>query len=43
MTLYSFLGIACTSASSVVFGEPIWSPVALLGRFHQPSAGVSGG
>jgi NCS1 family nucleobase:cation symporter-1 len=36
MTLYSFLGIACTSASTVVFGEPIWSPVVLLGRFHQP-------
>ena len=36
MTLYSFIGIACTSASSVVFGEPIWSPITLLGRFHQP-------
>jgi NCS1 family nucleobase:cation symporter-1 len=36
MTMYSFLGIACTSASSVIFGEPIWSPVVLLGRFHQP-------
>jgi NCS1 family nucleobase:cation symporter-1 len=36
MTLYSFLGIACTSASSVIFGKPIWSPVELLGRFHQP-------
>jgi NCS1 family nucleobase:cation symporter-1 len=36
MTLFSMLGIACTSASSVIFGEPIWSPVVLLGRFHQP-------
>ncbi len=36
MTLYSFIGIACTSASVVVFGEPIWNPVMLLGRFHQP-------
>ena len=36
MVLYSFLGIAVTSASTVVFGEPIWSPVTLLGRFHQP-------
>ncbi len=33
---FSFLGIAVTSASAVVFGEPIWNPVALLGRFHQP-------
>ena len=36
MVMYSFLGIAVTSASTVVFGEPIWSPVELLGRFHQP-------
>jgi nucleobase:cation symporter-1, NCS1 family len=36
MVLYSFLGIAVTSASTVVFGHPIWSPVELLGRFHQP-------
>lgn len=36
MTLYSFLGIAVTSASTVIFGEPIWSPITLLGRFHQP-------
>jgi len=36
MVLYSFLGIAVTSASTVVFGKPIWSPVELLGRFHQP-------
>jgi len=36
MTLYSFIGIAVTSASEVVFGQPIWSPITLLGRFHQP-------
>lgn len=36
MTLYSFIGIVCTSASVVVFGEAIWNPVTLLGRFHQP-------
>lgn len=36
MTLYSFIGIACTSASVAIFGEPIWSPITLLGRFHQP-------
>ncbi|RXH56457.1 NCS1 family nucleobase:cation symporter-1 [Granulicella sibirica] len=36
MTLYSFIGIACTSASVVIFGEPVWSPITLLGRFHQP-------
>jgi nucleobase:cation symporter-1, NCS1 family len=36
MTLYSFIGVAVTSASVVIFGEPIWDPVTLIGRFHQP-------
>jgi NCS1 family nucleobase:cation symporter-1 len=36
MTLYASLGIACTSASAVLFGHPIWNPVELLGKFHQP-------
>ena len=36
MTLYSFIGVAVTSASIVLFGKAIWDPVALLGRFHQP-------
>src|SRR5437879_4949876 len=36
MTLYSFIGVAVTSASAVIFGEPIWDPVMLLGKFHQP-------
>jgi NCS1 family nucleobase:cation symporter-1 len=36
MTLYSFVGIAVTSASTVVFGHPIWNPIVLLAQFHQP-------
>jgi NCS1 family nucleobase:cation symporter-1 len=36
MTLYSFIGVAVTSASVVLFGEAIWDPVQLLGRFNQP-------
>jgi nucleobase:cation symporter-1, NCS1 family len=36
MTLYSFIGVAVTSASVVIFGTAIWDPVALLGRFHEP-------
>jgi len=36
MTLYCFIGIAVTSASTVLFGAPIWNPIDLLGRFHQP-------
>jgi nucleobase:cation symporter-1, NCS1 family len=36
MTLYSFIGVAVTSASVVLFGKAIWDPVLLLGRFHEP-------
>src|SRR5215510_14921870 len=36
MTLYSFIGVAVTSASVVLFGEAIWDPVMLIGRFNQP-------
>jgi len=36
MVMFSMLGIVCTSASTVIFGRAIWSPVELLGRFHQP-------
>ncbi len=37
MTIYSFIGVAVTSASAVLFGQPIWDPVALLGKFNQPA------
>ena len=36
MTLYSFIGVVVTSASAVVFGEPIWDPVVLLAKFKNP-------
>jgi NCS1 family nucleobase:cation symporter-1 len=36
MTLYSFIGVAVTSASAVLFGQPVWDPVALLARFNEP-------
>jgi NCS1 family nucleobase:cation symporter-1 len=36
MTLFSFIGIAVTSASVVIFGEAIWDPVALLSRIESP-------
>jgi NCS1 family nucleobase:cation symporter-1 len=37
MTLYSFIGVAVTSASAVIFGEAIWDPVVLLERFNRPA------
>ena len=33
MALFSFIGIAVTCATVVIFGETIWDPVALLSRF----------
>jgi len=36
MTLYTFVGIAVTSASTVLFGRPIWDPIELIGAFHEP-------
>lgn len=40
MTLYSFIGVAVTSASAVIFGEAIWDPVVLLTRFNQPLVAI---
>jgi len=38
MTLYSFIGVAVTSATALIFGEGrvIWDPVELLGRIGGP-------
>ena len=40
MALFAFIGIAVTSATVVIFGEAIWDPVQLIGRF--PSKAVVG-
>ena len=40
MTFYSFLGIAVTSATVVVFGEAIWDPVKLMAKFNSPVLSV---
>src|SRR3954469_13149171 len=40
MTLYSFVGIAVTSATMVIYGTAIWDPVQLLARFNSPVAVV---
>ncbi len=36
MTLFSFIGVAVTSASVVIFGAAIWDPVALLSKIGHP-------
>lgn len=33
MVLYSFIGIAVTSATVAIFGEAIWDPVAVISKF----------
>jgi len=32
MTAFAFIGVAVTSATIVIYGEPIWDPIQLLGR-----------
>lgn len=36
MGLYSFIGVAVTSATVVIYGEKIWDPVILLTKFQNP-------
>jgi len=37
MALFTFIGVAVTSATVVIYdGEPIWDPVVLLARFRHP-------
>jgi len=38
MTLYSFIGIAVTSATVIIFGSAIWDPVQLMSRLNSPVA-----
>src|SRR5437773_7765294 len=40
MTFYSFIGIAVTSATMIIFGEAIWDPVKVLARLDSPWAVV---
>ena len=36
MALYSFIGVAVTSATAIIFGSTIWDPVDVLTRFKNP-------
>ncbi len=36
MALYSFIGIAVTSATAIIYGRTIWNPIDVLTRFHSP-------
>jgi NCS1 family nucleobase:cation symporter-1 len=36
MALYSFIGVAVTSATAIIYGEAIWDPVKVLTKFTNP-------
>lgn len=37
MALYSFIGVAVTSATTIIFKETLWNPVDVLTRFDSPT------
>lgn len=37
MAFYSFIGVAVTSATAVIFGHTIWDPLEVLVRFKSPA------
>lgn len=36
MGLFSFIGVAVTSATVIIYGETIWDPVILITKFQNP-------
>lgn len=36
MGLFSFIGVAVTSATAVIYGKPEWDPVVVLSKFTNP-------
>ncbi|MEZ4302037.1 MAG: NCS1 family nucleobase:cation symporter-1 [Polyangiaceae bacterium] len=37
MGLFSFIGVAVTSATLVIYGETVWDPVVLITKFKHPA------
>lgn len=35
MTLFSFIGVVVTSATMIIYGETIWDPLVLAGKFES--------
>ncbi len=35
MTLFAFIGVVVTSATMIIYGETIWDPLVLAGRFES--------
>jgi nucleobase:cation symporter-1, NCS1 family len=36
MSLFAAMGVLITSATVIIYGEAIWDPIKLVGRFQQP-------
>jgi NCS1 family nucleobase:cation symporter-1 len=36
MALFAFIGVAVTSATTIIFGQTIWDPVEVLTKFQNP-------
>jgi len=36
MTIFAFIGVVVTSATTIVFGKTIWDPVDLASKFNSP-------
>ena len=36
MFLFAAMGVLITSATTIIYGEVIWDPIKLIGRFSQP-------
>ncbi len=36
MSLFAAMGVLITSATAIIYGQPIWDPVQLVGRFSSP-------
>jgi NCS1 family nucleobase:cation symporter-1 len=37
MALFAFIGVAVTSATTIIFGQTIWDPIEVLTRFKNPA------
>jgi NCS1 family nucleobase:cation symporter-1 len=37
MALFAFIGVAVTSATTIIFGKTIWDPVEVLTKFQNPA------
>jgi nucleobase:cation symporter-1, NCS1 family len=37
MALYTFIGVAVTSATTIIYGKAIWDPVEVLTKFSNPA------